>query len=228
MTALLWKDFRLNLPIAVASAVVWAIIHAFLILTMLFFREGGDPPAYIWGEALTTTNTISLAFSQLLVGALGANAIACERADRSAEFLFALPPTRVWILMSKLILALALALGVWGAHLFMLEVIVPVFGILPATGNPRLAGFYPMMLASSICLFGGSWLGSSLLKSAAYALLIGVALTGAAGGAISSIQVRLKLADTPALEHTYQVTFLVLGIAAFAAGTIHFLRRVEP
>jgi len=228
MKALLWKDFRIDLPIAVAAVVVWGIIHAFSVLIMLLFENGKDAQAYVWGEALTNASTISLMFSQLLVAALGANAIACERGDRSSEFLFALPPERASILMSKLIVALALAVGVWGAHLFMLEVIVPVLGALPGTRHPDLAGLYPWMLAISVCLFGGSWLGSSLLKSAAYSLLIGAALTGAAGGAISSIQWRLKLQHSPALDQTYQVTFVVLGIASFAAGTIYYLRRVEP
>jgi ABC-type transport system involved in multi-copper enzyme maturation permease subunit len=228
MTALLWKDFRINIPILIVAVVVWCIIQSFAILNVLISNGTGDVPRQIWGEALTLTNLASLTFSQLLVGALAANAIASERADRSAEFLFSLPPTRAEILTSKLIVALGLAVGLWLVHLVMLEVIVPIVSNSPLLHRQHQSATYQMVFSASLCLFGGSWLGSSLLKSAAYSLLIGIALVGAAGGAILNFQILLKLPDSQALEDAYKGSFLVLGVAAFIAGTVYFLRRVEP
>ena len=55
----------------------------------------------------------SLIISQLAIALIGGNAIAGERADRSAEFLCSLPITRKRILASKLLISLAIILVIW-------------------------------------------------------------------------------------------------------------------
>jgi ABC-type transport system involved in multi-copper enzyme maturation permease subunit len=228
MKALLWKDFRINIPILIAAVVVWCIVQPLAILNVVLSNGRGDVPLVIWAVALTLTNLASLTFSQLLVGALAANAFAAERSDRSAEFLFALPPARGRILLSKLIVALGLAAGLWLAHLFILEIVIPIVGNSPPLDRSTRTETYQMTFAAAVCLFGGSWLGSSLLKSAAYSLLAGIALLGATGGAILNFQVLLKLPHSEALEAAYKGSFLLLGLVSFIAGTIYYLRRVEP
>lgn len=228
MKALLWKDFRINLPVLLAAVFCWCLLQLLVLINIVFFVGHENASRLLWSDSLTMTNLASLVFGQLFVGALGANAIACERADRSAEFLFSLPPARGRILASKLIVALALAVAVWVLHVVMLEIVIPIIGDFPRLGNDRMAGMYPAMLASALCLFGCSWLGSSLLKSAAYALLVGIVLAGGAGAAVWNFQRFANTPVPPALNSAFHATYVILGIAAFLAGSIYYLRRVEP
>jgi hypothetical protein len=180
--------------------------------------------AQSWVEMLLGVSAATLVFSQLLIGALGANAAATERGDRSAEFLFYLPVTRRQMLASKLLVALAIALAIWLWHLFVLEIVCPALSnALPSRQLPNAAVF-----ASGVSLFGVAWLASSFLKSNSYSLLASLILFASIGAAFFN---SVEFWHWPAPK-TREVWFvgihLVLGLVGYSAGTWYFTRRVEP
>jgi ABC-type transport system involved in multi-copper enzyme maturation permease subunit len=181
MKALLWKDFRVNLPITMAAVFIWIFAHAIAAVSMkLFTAHPIRLDTHSWVEMLFGVSTATLVFSQLLIGALGANAMATERGDRSAEFLFYLPVTRRQMLASKLFVALVVALAIWLWHLLVLEIVCPV--LLNAVPTGRIPS-YTVVVASGVSLFGTAWLASSLMRSTAYSLLASLILFVAIGAA---------------------------------------------
>ena len=66
------------------------------------------------------TAVLSTAASILTLTLLGGYAIACERADRSAEFLAYQPIPRSKILASKLVWPIAAAVVIWSVNLCVL------------------------------------------------------------------------------------------------------------
>lgn len=225
MKALLWKDFRVNLPIMIAAVFIWLVAHAIAAGSMVAFAvQKNSPDAQSWVEMLFGVSAATLIFSQLLIGALGANAVAAERGDRSAEFLFYLPVTRQQMLASKLLVALVVALAIWLWHLFVLEVVCPALSnALPSGRIPNSAVF-----ASGVSLFGVAWLGSSFMRSTAYALLGSLAFYGAIGAMFFN-SVEFWHWPPPQTQEVWFVGIhLTLGIVGYGAGTWYFTRRVEP
>src|SRR5262245_52144582 len=108
MKALFWKDLRVNQSVIMAAAVFFVIPFAVVAISELVLRLAPGAaeanPFSDRGERLTESlmvaDMVGLLLSQLILAALGANALACERADRSAEFLFALPIERGQMLVS--------------------------------------------------------------------------------------------------------------------------------
>jgi len=226
MKALLWKDLRVNLPIMVAAVVIWTAAHTVAGLVLLFYAGHEQrTDAVSWFEALHRVTAASLMFSQVLIGALGANAMANERGDRSAEFLFSLPGTRHQFLASKFIVALAIALAIWLWHVFVMDVICPAFGAGMVPGGLPA---YVSVAASGISVFGGAWLASSFMKSTAYALLVGLTPFAVIGILFMNNVVLKGWPPAGTRELWYVGIHSTLGVLTFAAGTWHYARRVEP
>jgi ABC-type transport system involved in multi-copper enzyme maturation permease subunit len=221
MKALLWKDFRVNLPIMLAAVFIWAAAHAVAATSLLIYAEQDQR----WGEAMFHVTAASLIFSQLLIGALGANAMATERGDRSAEFMFYLPATRREILASKFFVALAVALAIWLWHVFVMEIICPA---LSAGAMPSRTPSIFAIVSSGISLFGTAWFASSFMKSTAYALLVGLVPFAAVGALFTNNVVARGWPPEGTREGWYVGIHLTMGILAFAAGTWYYVRRVEP
>ena len=226
MKALLWKDLRVNLPIMVAAVVIWTAAHTVAgAVLLLYAGHEQRTDAVSWSLALTRVTAASLMFSQVLIGALGANAMAAERGDRSAEFLFCLPATRRQILASKFVVAWAIVLAIWLWHVFILEIICPAFGAgVIARGLPS----YSSVAVSGFSVFGGAWLASSFMKSTAYALLLGMTPFAVIGILFMNNVVLKGWPPEATRESWYLGIHLTLGVLAFAAGTWYFARRVEP
>lgn len=223
MKALLWKDLRVNLPIMVAAVFIWTATHAVAAAVLLFaINEHNAVP---WATALFRVTAASLMFSQVLIGALGANAMASERGDRSAEFLFGLPATRRQLLASKFIVALAIALAIWLWHVFVIEIVCPAFG---APLIPRGFPEYVTVAVSGFSVFGGAWLASSFMKSTAYALLLGMTPFAVIGILFMNNVVFRGWPPEETRELWYAGINLTLGVLTFAAGTWYYARRVEP
>ena len=88
MKMLLWKDYRLNRILLIAGVLL--LLGPYLIC-VLWAGTSHEVPAGafrdpgFWAGFLLMCCIPSLLGSQLTVALLAANAVACERADRSAE-----------------------------------------------------------------------------------------------------------------------------------------------
>src|SRR3954451_22247010 len=173
MRALLWKDYRLNRGVLVLGIALLLGPYAAVFAIALYTHWPALPPAAECSTLLGTASVTSLVLSELTLVTLAGNSIASERADRSAEFLAYLPPSRLQILASKFLLALLAAAVIWAVNLFVGEMIVPALGTPRANPADQFAP-RPMLAASAVMLFGAGWLGSALLDSPATATSIGL------------------------------------------------------
>ncbi len=121
MKWLLWKDYRHNRLIV--FTVLALLLGPHLIGLGIMFggrwvkidTRNGQAVYWTpkWEEIIGGASGYSLCISQLAAALIGGNAIAGERVDRSAEFLYSLPIRRRKLLASKLLLALAIAVAIW-------------------------------------------------------------------------------------------------------------------
>ncbi len=226
MKALFWKDCRLNLLVLVLGTglllgpylggALWQVYDLWPVL----------PGTTAWARLLFSMSYFSLGISQLTLVLVGGNAIAGERADRSAEFLAYLPPSRTLILSSKALVALLAGLVIWGVNLLLAEVVAPALTIEPLNVWD-IPSRWPV-LAGGLLLFGVGWLGSSFLESPTFATSLGIVspFIVAAGLAVSAL-----VFTWPAhgeFRYWYCASCLILGPLCFGVGSCYYLRRVEP
>jgi len=230
MKWLVWKEYRLNRLILIVGAVLLIAPHAVaLVLALRGVGPVMGPGTSRWCANLMLSAVYSLVFSQLTLALLGGHAIACERADRSAEFLAYLPVARSRILAGKLVVALAAAAIIWVPNLLMVilflasaEIPVPRAYVHEAAwtwlGTTAITG---------LAFFGIGWLLSSMLESPTFSIC---------GGLVTPYLVLMAFAllvwwfewPEKVIGWGYLGACLVLGPACFAAGTRYYLRRVEP
>lgn len=228
MTALLWKDYRLNRGVLLLGVVLLLGPYAAAAVAVLRGHWPSLPPAREWSAALLTASFFSLALSQLTLVVLAGNSIASERADRSAEFLAYLPPSRLRILASKALLALLSAGVIWAVNLCVAELLVPALGPKP---DSVLDQFAPrsVFAASTVMVFGAGWLGSAVLNSPAGATSFGIGVPLVAGPLV--VQAASTLFASGArddLTSCAVILYLTLGSLCFVCGSAYYLRRVEP
>jgi ABC-type transport system involved in multi-copper enzyme maturation permease subunit len=228
MTALLWKDYRLNRGVLLLGAALLLGPYAVVFPVALYGHWPSWPPAAEWSALLRAASFFSVALSQLTLAVLAGNSIASERADRSAEFLACLPPSRLEILASKLLLALLAAGAVWAVNLSVATLVVPALGAPPDNPWDQVAP-RPMLAAGTVLVFGASWLGSAVLNSPASATILGI-VVAAVGGPLL-VQAAWALFASGAREALTSyglVVSLSVGALCFLSGSASFLRRVEP
>jgi len=225
--ALLWKDYRVNLwllTFAVALLIGPPLCAAALNLHGQLTIGSAPRP---WADLLVLTAPFSLAAQLLPIVMLGANAFAAERADRSAEFLAYLPPSRWANVVSKATFAIGLGLFVWGVNLTIIYVIAPQVGMVEADLLVFRDSMVPTLASTSVILFGVAWLGSSFLSSHTFATGLGIAGPLALLGVLQTWQYFFEPSGFE-LGPWYRAMCWPLGLAAFVAGTVYYLRRVEP
>ena len=226
MTALLWKDYRLNRGVLLLGITLLLGPYVAAFAIALHGHWPSWPPAAEWAALLLTGSSVSLCLSQLALVTLAGNSIAAERADRSAEFLAYLPPSRVRVLASKVLLVLLVAAVTWAVNLFIADVVAPALGtpaVIPADDlTPR-----SVLAAAAVMLFGTGWLGSALLDSPAIATSLGI---GATLAAPLLLMMMFSLFALPGddFKRWNIITFLTLGTLGFVGGSAYYLRRVEP
>jgi len=228
MKWLIWKEYRLNRLILMVGAVLLVAPH---VVALVLALRGAGPAAE--GSLsrlqmnLLLSAVSSLMLSQFTLALLGGNAIACERADRSAEFLAYLPVARTRILAGKMALPLVTAATIWIPNLLIL---LGIFAGLPVPRAELYAKggmFLGTVALTGLAFFCIGWLLSCLLESPTFSIC---------GGLIAPCLVLLGLSflawwfgyPEQVLPAWYRGTCLVLGPACFAAGTWYYLRRVEP
>lgn len=229
MTWLIWKDYRLNRVIVIAGLMLLVMPHA-IMLALAWY--GVVPPSEdmsMLSASFMTSGYFSLGVSQLTLALLGGNLIACERVDRSAEFLAYLPISRARILASKLTLALLIAALIWGPNVLILKLATAE---LPQRamyqGDPSLATVLGYIAVTGFVFFSVGWLLSSMLESPTFAICAGLITPFLVVMGVQTLIWALEYNPDEVAGSWYLRTCLTLAPVCFLAGTLYYLRRVEP
>jgi ABC-type transport system involved in multi-copper enzyme maturation permease subunit len=237
MRALLWKDFHVNrLVLAVGLGVLLAphLSWPLIVLGTYWRYNARDLMTWaaaidMWSADLVVVALWSLILSGLTAALLGGNAVAGERADRSAEFLASLPVSRRQIIVSKAVLALSAVALIWAVNLLVIAT-----QPFPSPGGKSLRDILDgvAICACVTCsAFGVAWFFSVWLTSPALAACAGL-LAPLVLFMIFALLAewglgRFGYGDNFAVP-AYSLVCALVGIAGFVAGTITYLRRVEP
>ena len=228
MKALLWKDYRINRSLlAFAALLVAGPFFAVRVINrypQFSYHHHLRPRPY----ALVNTGTFSLAFHLVTIAMLGGVAVAAERADRSAEFLAYLPPSRRAIITSKAILAVSAMLLICAVEVAVMYGLAPRIGPIPEGLVDFRDKLTPVLIPTAVLIFGAAWLGSSLLTSHSFATGVGVAAPIALVGVLAAVAYFLDLRGFFDLGAWYKLLCIPLGVLCFAAGVVYYLHRVEP
>jgi ABC-2 family transporter protein len=224
MRTLIWKECRLNAWVLVLGAALGLGPYVVGGLWALF--EGGPQSMAVrrLRLALEPACAISLEGTLLTLLLLGANAIARERVDRSAEFLAYLPVSRARILVSKAAVPLAMVSGVWAAALAAHVLAYAIDGGTITRLIPP--GLGATVLTISLLIFGAVWLGSSIVDTplTAVGFCLGICML-----LWSAFVASNHFVGWPADRlYCYTAGMGIVGISCFIAGSWLYLRRVEP
>jgi hypothetical protein len=208
MKMLLWKDFRLSRICILASIILTFVPYLFLFAPKVFFFM-------IW--------PISAYSSQLTMAILAGNIIACERFDRSAQFLAFQGASRKMVISSKLIIC-TIAFILVCAITLVLSLCLP-------WENYKITDMFLDVIASfaliGFCFFGCCWLWSSLLSSPAIAIALGFIMPFLILFTISATNYFFNFPKENTIGYWSCSIFAVAGLISLVAGTWHFLRSKE-
>jgi ABC-type transport system involved in multi-copper enzyme maturation permease subunit len=230
MRSLIWKDCRLNSWVLMLGVATWLGPYIAGVLWLLLGAWPTVASGLRWAFMLAPASVVSLELTILPLLLLGANAIARERADRSAEFLACLPLSRTKIIASKAAVPLAFASLVWTSHLLAASVVVPAL----SNGREGLPpGLSRAVVAAEVFLFGTAWLGSSIVDTPLKAVGLGMGmylLVGMLGTQASDYLLgwQADRLNGGAASAWHAGADAIVGITCFVGGTWNYLRRVEP
>ena len=231
MKTLIWKDYRNCYPLVVVGAGVFLLPYIIWVVQCLYMNSqmpAGEPWLEMAAGMLVIAAMASLICSQLVILILGAQIIAGERALRTSEFLFYLPPSRQKILSGKLAFSAIFIALVWAIGL-----IVFVLALRTTTDMYEASGrlWETLMVTGcvGIALFGAAWAGSSALPSPTYCA--GLSVVVAVLVYLLVILSRHYLgvpSENANLVYVYSGIYLAVGLAGIIGGWIYFLQRAEP
>ena len=207
--------------------------HLFALWGTYVQAKGGSKLPWPWQDTFVMSSLWAFILSQLTVAFASGSVIACERADRSAEFLASLPIARRKILASKLLFVFAIIAAIWvttGLTVWSLR-LEPTAKSVYGQSDLALLLSFTAVAVSGAAIFGPAWLLSSFASSPTIAVC---------GGLATPLVVWLGIMFAHNLYHPnwndvsesslglwYGGICLVLGIAGFVAGTWYYLRRVR-
>jgi ABC-type transport system involved in multi-copper enzyme maturation permease subunit len=236
MRNLLWKDFWQNSRVILAVGIVAAIPYAVVLGMMAgeMVAHPSDPTAHLPSrtdliEAIKGSSAVSLGLCILMAAFIGGNAIAGERADRSAEFAAGLPIPRGKALASKAMVAVIPCMAMWAINAAV-WLIGRQIDLYAGTNAYRHKGddflVLPLCLLGVVAMLCLSWLYSSLAKSPA------IAAAAAIGTAVGLYVGLMVLASSKGLPDAFLLVWLPIAVLAmslltFAAGAEITRRRVE-
>lgn len=226
MNELLWKDYRVNRMVLIVG-IVLLFGPLFAVGVVNLYAQVRYADQIYWFDKIVSTGLATLAFAFVTLAMLGGNAFAGERADRSAEFMAYLPPTRRQKLLSKSILALVSVAVVLGVILLICYGLASIVGA-PSTHSERLRGEVVYAMIPAVLLtFGAAWCGSSVLSSATFAVGIGFAAPWLLYAILATLKYGVQIPNF-GVAFWFALTASVLAVMAFVTGCILYLRRVEP
>lgn len=232
MRWLFWKEYRQNRVVIIALLAMLIVPHLFGLYAMGYewHESSWQQVLQDWRQVLAGAGLYSLGLSQAALALIGGNAIAGERADRSAEFQAYLPLTRQKILAAKLLLALAIAAAIW--------LINPLIVWSNLTSANRLIDDAPSFMINAattgLAFFCVAWFFSTILRSPTFSVAAGLAAPIIILSLIA-FGIYLIRGDHPKpgevewmLKTGYVCISLAVALASFGVGTWLYLRRVEP
>jgi ABC-type transport system involved in multi-copper enzyme maturation permease subunit len=240
MNWLFWKEYRQNRVIVIALLVMLIVPHLFGLYAMWAGWHRVNLEVASWETILNAWKTIlvyaslySLALSQVALALIGGNAIAGERADRSAEFQVYLPITRKKILAAKLLLALAITAVIW-----LINPLI-VCGTLSTMnrGVLRDPSMVPgVMIYSAVIgltFFCVAWFFSSIIRSPTFSIVAGLVTPFIIWSLILYVNYLIQgdqwgHETENILVISYWSISLAIALPSFGFGTWLYLRRVEP
>ncbi len=225
MKALLWKDYRQNRPFLAAAGILLLFPYAFVVLIgVVELLRDDHSSEVVWAQYFAGASIASLFLSVMLSAFVAGNAVAGERADRSADFAAILPISRRSSIISKSLLAVTACVFMWLANGFVLYLttFAKDVGRTPMTDD-----FVPALAATTVFTFGVSWLVSTLVSRPATAALSGLGCVAILWMALALLEEAWNI-DADLFAVLYPLLCLMLGIGCFVAGVVYYLRRVEP
>ena len=220
---LLWKDLRVQRVAILAATCV--IVAPYVYAAYLGIGSPVSRTASEFRASLDEAGLITLIASLLVVAMLAGAAFAAERSDRSHEFLTTLPPTRLAILVSKMLVVAAATAALWLLNPYVLMRIATVLDAGPTAPLVSADSTLGTVSATALCVLGTGWLGSILVSNPASSLLIGLLAP------FFSMVVAFGISDPSRDGNAFRVTFvcacLILGVSSLVGGTVCFLRREE-
>jgi ABC-type transport system involved in multi-copper enzyme maturation permease subunit len=236
MKWLLWREYRTNRLILIAGAVLLILPYLVALVVVCWIKEplaavaasdAPNLPAAV--VAFIAAAIYSLALSQLTLALLGGNAIAGERADRSAEFMAYLPVSRLRRVTAKVTLALIATASIWAVNLLALGAILGLMPEPEAARFTRNAFFLSIWVIVGLTFFCVSWFVSSLQSNSSFAICCGVVTPFLAVAAVHAAAWVWSVPYTSRwIPLGHATVCLLLSAAGFVAGTAYYLRRVEP
>jgi len=233
---LLWKDFRQQrgfLAGAIISLLIPYVIAlgAHLTYRLRALEDVGSAVVITGGQAVSAwyrfyeaASLVDVFLSGLLIAFFAGNAIAGERADRSAEFFAYQPLSKRSVLLSKFLVSAGLSAAVLGVC------VVGMWAYPWVSGGPiklPSAEENATFFATCLAMFGVAWGVSSFVRSASYAAAAGVCVPICLGVMLALIFEGASGGES-STGASYSVVAGVVGLASFASGTVYYVRRVEP
>jgi ABC-type transport system involved in multi-copper enzyme maturation permease subunit len=226
MRQLCWKDYRMNRGLLIFGLLVLIGVYVVGLAIEISYTWPAMPARQAWADALCSYGHLAFSLLPFLAALLGGNAIACERADRSAHFLAYLPAAKSQIVTSKFTVA-ACAVAIFsGGNLAVMYAVAP---LLAAKPDDFMYMFGPPSATFAGCVFtfGIGWLGSACLEKPTYPVLAALVSPFVLAYALFLFAAVSGISRFEVAEWTGAVG-LVIGCFAFALGTWSYFRRVEP
>lgn len=211
MKYLLWKDFYLSRSV-MAAGVVLTMAPYLLVFMYTSIQAAWELSTYC---------------SQFTMALLAGNIIACERADRSAEFLAFQGVSRFRILASKTIVCLVGYLAVCAVMIVTRLLLPPEVTVL---AKPTWLVCYLLLTgaATGLAFWGCCWGLSTFQNNPAVAVTVGALAPGIVIFAIAQYQLTTQTKLGVHWWPCYIILCMVIGLGAYAAGVWYYLRRSEP
>ncbi|HWB10345.1 MAG TPA: hypothetical protein VG826_14030 [Pirellulales bacterium] len=225
MTRLLWKDYRLNRPLVILCVATCGLVYLVGVGTQIASAWPQLPSSSDWAGMLVSSGTVAMYLTICFSGLFGGHAIACERGDRSANFLACLPPTKLQILASKLTVSAVAMASFWSCVLLTVYVIPPALVSQPSHVGELATGSGVV----SICVltFGVGWMASAVLDKTTLPILVALLSPVAVSIALILVGSVLRIPQARVSEWSNLVS-VTTGLSAFIAGSWYYCRRVEP
>lgn len=223
LKTLIKKDFYHQTSFMLAAAIFLVVPYLIAMVTLITIQMGAHPQEN-WIQFFHAAGVVDIILCVVLIPFFTGNAIAGERADRSAEFLAYLPIKRKTAILSKAIVA-------FGISTFFIVLCTLVYYVLIYLSDlhPRAMQNVEVgiVVGSCVFMFGVAWLVSTFAQSATYAAAAGMFVPISLGVVLILLN-PMEAANRANLWMVYIIISLVMGPLCFIAGVMYYLRRVEP
>ena len=221
MKALLWKDYRLNRAWMISGLVIWLVVYLIGVIIELAAHWPEMPTSRDWGGMLNSYGVVSLFMTWVAAAMFSGNAVAVERAERSAHFLAYLPPSRWEILTSKFIVAASIVVFMWGWALLSVYVLAPGMDTMAEADGPQVRE----LVGICVLTFGVGWMCSAQMEKTVGPIVVALASPPVVALVLETL---VSLMDWPRSRTLGFAVNMCLGLLTLGVGTLHYLKRVEP